>query len=287
MHEAPLPFQPNLSVGALVTIFVCGIAVAGLIALLRRTAVRSRLPFALSLTVAFLLFCFVIKGIRTVDSVTPTPHETTQRTIEIPVVQMREPESSDIASSDTTSSGVANAESSAKSSLPDWTKQTSIQDGKRKLVAINGGRFASEEEAELHAFDQATLIATQEFQHLDPQGQGRRLPIHREEIQRTAIKQRFLEVREHDFGKSKGPMYQVWLQLELTPDLGQRITTPWRQAAVDARVHTLAACGIWLTAVAGLVSFAFRWDTARQGRSRTAVFVTVLIVAAGSLLFVA
>ncbi len=288
MHEAPLPVQPYIAAWPLGTFLVCVITVAGLIAFLRHAARRSWLSFALGLTAAFLVFCFVIKGVRTVDSVP----EIAQHIIARPVAQNVEPESTEVVSTDIVrpdiaSSAEVNADSSAKASLPEWTQRNPIRDGERRIVVIKGGRFASEEEAELHALDQATIVATQEFRQLDPQGQATRLPIHRGIVVTTAIKKRFLEVREHDFGKSKGLMYQVWLQLELSPDLGDRIAAPWREAAVNARIRLLAGSGIWLTAVLGLIAFAFRWDSARQGRNRTAVFVTVVIVAAGSLLLIA
>ena len=284
MHEAPLPFQPDLAIWSLLTFIGGIIVIAGLVSLARQTAVRSRLPLALGLLAAgtlcgALLMGFMKVGVSVDSSSTP---QLTQRAVATHVREMTQAELPDA-----NASAEYNTESTANSPLPEWTKRNSIRDGERRTVAINGGRFASEKEAELHAIDQATLLATQEFRQLDPQRHGRRLESHRDEVQRTAIKKRFLEVREHDFGKSKGLMYQVWLQLELSPDLGDRIASPWREAAVSARIRLLATSGIWLTAVMGLIAFAFRWDTARQGRNRKMLCVTVMIAAVGSLLLLA
>lgn len=280
--------QPNsmlLSVGVFV-VFI--LLIYGVTAFLSHVFDRVRIPVGFAMMAATMLFGAVLLlswsvGTRSPQVISPAQPAVPPQTL-APTLFAEFPEA---APPVVVSPNEVSADGSTKPQLPEWTTRNPVRDGQRRLVVLNGGRFASEQEAELHAFDQATLLATQEFRRLDPQGIGSRLEIHRDEIRRTAIKQRFLEVREHDFGKSKGLMYQVWLQLELTPDLGERLATPWRQAAVDARVRTLAACGIWLTAIAGLISFAFRWDSTRRGRNRTALCVTVVIVAAGSLLFVA
>lgn len=311
MHEAPLPFQPDLAAWSFIALLVLVTVVAGLIALLKQAVVRSQQPVTSFLLVAGILLGLALlggltlTGVKTTVVSTPVSDSSSasfQRfdsapTIAIPTSVTSETKSDILISPDREPDGIippvastvttGKTESTAKPSLPEWTQQNTTRDGERKIVVIEGGRFASEEEADLHALDEATAVATKEFRHLDPRGQATRLPAHRDEIQRTAIKQRFLENREHDFGKSKGVMYQVWLQLELSPDLGNRIAAPWREAAVNARIRLLAGASIWLTAVMGLLAFAFRWDTARQGRNRTAIFATVLIVAAGSLMFIA
>ena len=258
MNAVPLEVQPT-SLGLLLALFVFALLLPGAIAFLRLPVIRSRFPAIMAMLAAFLLcgavvmFFWSFSGV-SIRTISPAPPATPRTLTPSLFTESPEAEPPTVASPP-----LLSADGSTKNALPEWTTHSPVLDGKRKLVVLNGGRFASEEEAELHAFDQATLIATQQFRHLDPQGIGRRLEIHRDEIRRTAIKQRFLEVREHDFGKSKGLMYQVWLQMELSENLGQRLAAPWRQAAVDARVRTLAACGIWLTAVAGLISFAFRW----------------------------
>ena len=285
MQELARQFQTSLAPWALLTIIGGIVVIAGLSSfVVKQTAVRSRLPFAVGLLAAGILCGIVLLGFMSVgvsvDSSSRTQSAKRVATPPTPVVAQREvPE--DAASAE------PKTDNSLKSPLPEWTQRNPIREGERRIVVISGGRFASEDEAELHALDQATIVVTQEYRQLDPQRQGTRLPMHRDLVVKTAIKKRFLETREHDFGKLKGLMYQVWLQLELSPDLGDQIAAPWREAAVNARIRLLAGIGIWLTAVMGLTAFAFRWDNARQGRNRTAVFATVVIVAAGSLLFIA
>jgi hypothetical protein len=153
-------------------------------------------------------------------------------------------------------------------------------------VVVKSGPWASVAEAELHAYDEAASVAAAEFWHLDPRGVGPRLAVHSSEVRQTNPK-RFDEVTETDFGKFTAPMHQVWLQVELSPQLGERFAEPWRQAAVEARMRLLAGGGIWLTAVTGLIAFALRLDAARQGQQRIAVCVVTVVLAVGGLLFVA
>lgn len=175
----------------------------------------------------------------------------------------------------------------ASAELPEWTRQPRHVDGKRTLMTVKSGRFASRDEAESTAFDEAAKAAAQEFRDLDPRGVGDRFIAQVEMVRHSAVKQRFDEVTEHDFGKFKAPMYQVWLQIELTPELGEQIAEPWRQAAIDARLRTLTGWGLWSTAVAALVAFAFRLDSAWNGRRRAVVIGAAIVLTLGSLAFLA
>lgn len=169
-----------------------------------------------------------------------------------------------------------------ESSLPEWTKLKSYVDGKRTLVVVKSGRFASLDEAERTALDEAVAAATQHFRDLDPRGIGDRFVTQLAPVEQT-VKQRFEETTEHDFGKFKAPMHQVWLQIELTPEVGEQIALPWREAAVEARLRTLGLWGIGITVVAALVAFALRLDSVWNGRGRTGIVVATIALALGCL----
>lgn len=169
---------------------------------------------------------------------------------------------------------------------PEWTRQPARIDGNRKLVVVSSGLFASREEAELHGFQQAAAIAVKEFSSFDPRGSGAVQPQHTDMIKETAVKIRFMEtIAQYDFGKFKAPMHQLWLQVELTPELGERLAEPWRQAAVEARLRTLTGWSLWGTAAAALTAFALRLDAAWNGRRRAVVAGTAIVLTLGSLAF--
>lgn len=178
---------------------------------------------------------------------------------------------------------------SSKSSteLPEWTRQPVRIDGNRKVIVVSSGRFASEEEAELHGVQAATEAAAKEYVSLDPNGRGAVQSQHSDLVKESAIKLRHLESTQHDFGKFQAPMYQLWMQVELTPELGERLAEPWRQAAVSARLRTLAGWGLWGTAAAALAAFALRIDSAWNGRHRAVITGTAITLALGSLAFLA
>lgn len=169
--------------------------------------------------------------------------------------------------------------------LPEWTRQAVRIDGRRKLVVVSSGRFASEQEAELHGFQQAAVIAAKEYASLDPRGRGVVQPQHADLIKDSAISQRFMEVTQHDFGKFQAPMHQLWLEVALTPELGERLAEPWRQAAVEARLRTLGGWSVWGTVAAALAAFGLRLDSAWNGRRRVVIAGTTITLALGSLAF--
>lgn len=172
--------------------------------------------------------------------------------------------------------------------LPEWTRQPMRIDGGRKLIVVRSGRFASEEEAVLHGFQEAAVIAVKEYSWLDPRGKGAVQPQHTDIVKEAAIEERFMEkIAKYDFGKFKAPMHQLWLQVKLTPELGERLAEPWRQAAVDARLRTLTGWSVWGTAAAALAAFALRLDAAWNGRRRAIVAGTAIALTLGSLVFLA
>ena len=185
---------------------------------------------------------------------------------------------------------VAEAEEFAnqKSELPEWTRQLSQVEGASTFVVVKSGLFATIDEAELHAFDEAGHAAAKHFRHLDPSGVGRCVPTQRELVRESAIRIRFDEISPADLGTLKNfPMHQVWLRVELSPQLGERFAEPWRQAVIEARLRTLAGWGIWSTVAAALIAFALRIDSAWNGRRRTFVVGATVALMLGSLVFLA
>ena len=83
------------------------------------------------------------------------------------------------------------------------------------------------------------------------------------------------------------PMHQVWLRVELSPQLGQRFAEPWRQVAVAARLRALTGWSVWGTAAAALIAFALRLDAAWNGRRRGIIVGTAAALMLGSLVFLA
>lgn len=171
---------------------------------------------------------------------------------------------------------------------PEWTRQTSRVEGANTFVVVKSGRFDTLEVAELHAFDEAGQAAARHFRQFDPSGIGQCVPVQRQLVRDSAIQERFEEISRHDFGTMKDfPMHQVWLQVKLNSQFGERFAEPWRQAAVAARLRTLTGWSVWSTAAAALIAFALRLDSAWNGRRRAIVVGTTAALMLGSLAFLA
>ena len=272
--------HPNFTLVWLLTIGFVGIAFTLVLVKARRwtqtvqtIAISGVVSIALVVIVGFIKTARIPHPVRTesfrveLSSAGSVPSPPPSATVEYPVMK--------------------DAESSKSAALPEWTRLPSRIDGRRKLIVVSSGRFASEREAELHGFQQAAVVAVNEYSSLDPRGLGAVQPQHADLIKDTAIKQRFLETTEHDFGKFKAPMHQLWLQIELTPELGNRLAEPWREAAVAARLRTLTNWSLWSTAAAALAAFSLRLDAAWQGRRRAVIVGTAIALTLGSLAILA
>ena len=283
--ESALPFQPNVSLGLLLTLAVLFGAFFVVLSVLRHSPQTAHASAKLSVFVAVLVVAVIVlmKFART---------DTSHR---IQVEDSRMVAESTMRRVDLLSSGdsprlEASESDAAKpnAELPEWTRQTSRVEGANTFVVVKSGRFATPEEAELHAFDEAGQAAARHFRNLDPSGIGRCLPMQRELVRESGIRDRSDEISRHDLGTMKNfPMHQVWLQVKLNPQFGERFAEPWRQAAVAVRLRMLTHWSIWGTAAAALIAFSLRLDAAWNGRRRAAVAGTTIALMLGSLAFIA
>ena len=282
MNSAPLNFQPNLAIWSLLLLVaMLGGSLLAVHAIRRGTLSPQTLGMLLAVSVLMIVlgmfFGFVGSARVPLHSQIAVVHpalEAPKDSSQTPLVMSAKP--------------LPEVESKGQETpIPDWTRQPLRIEGGQKWIVVSSGRFASEREAELHGFQQATVVAVNEYSSLDPRGLGAVQPQHADLVKDTAIKQRFLETTEHDFGKFKAPMHQLWLQIELTPELGNRLAEPWREAAVAARLRTLTNWSLWSTAAAALAAFSLRLDAAWQGRRRAVIVGTAIALTLGSLAILA
>lgn len=289
-QSAPLNYTPGLAILSLlmVLVFVVGAVVVVLFELRRpplgNPVLRKFLAGFVAVAVVMVVFGGIFLSRGRVDS-GPVQWQWTKHGDEIQVASPRlEP-----ALPEMEKPSVAEAlPDSPNAELPEWTRKSSYVDGANTFVVVKSGRFATLDEAELHAFDEAGQAAARHFRHLDPSGVGLCAQSQRQMVRDSAIRDRFEEISRHDFGAMKDyPMHQVWLRVELSPQLGQRFAEPWRQATVAARLHALTVWGIWGTAAAALIAFALRLDAAWNGRRRAVIVGTAAALMLGSLAFLA
>lgn len=276
MDAAPLEFKLDFPIWSVV---VGGIVIALLSAVLRGT----RTTGTATMTKLFLIAVVGVATAKWIYAIRSTPISVETSSVAVPTVQHARPRLPSVTS---TAALKAPESDQSNAELPEWTKSPVRIDGHRKTIVVSSGRFASEQEAELHGFQEAAVLAVKEYVSLDPRNIGAVQPQHADLIKESAVTQRYLEVTQHDFGKFQAPMYQLWLEVALTPELGERLAEPWRQAAVEVRLRTLAGWSVWGTAAAALAAFGLRLDSAWNGRRRMVIAGTTLVLALGSLAFV-
>ena len=293
--SAPLDFKPDLALWSLLTFGV----LLGVLILVLSAVRRSSQPAQVTakfFVLGAVLLAIIVLGTFTRRTGPIRPQEIPMPIKDPPVlrpVSVAGPSSSgnlSASSSDVETNSVkAEAESNKPDvQLPEWTRQSTWVAGANTFVVVKSGRFATLEEAELHAFDEAGQAAARHYRPLDPSGVGGCASIQRELVRQQAIRDRFEEISRHDFGAMKDyPMHQVWLRVELSPQLGQRFAEPWRQVAVAARLRALTGWSVWGTAAAALIAFALRLDAAWNGRRRGIIVGTAAALMLGSLVFLA
>lgn len=282
--DTPQIFQPNL---ALLSLLTLGVVLGGIAAVV--FVVASRRSWS-QIAQAYAKFCVVMIAVLVVagffwGTAVSVPHSAGLKNpgLEVPTGHAVSSSASRVVSTDSVTSEAESIKSDA--ALPEWTRQAMRIDGRQKLIVVSSGRFASEQEAERHGYQQAAVIAAKEYSSLDPRGIGAVQPQHADLIKDNAIKRQFPEVTQHDFGKFQAPMHQLWLEVAMTPELGERLAEPWRQAAVDARLRTLGGWGLWGTVAAALAAFGLRLDSAWNGKRRAVIGGAVAALALGSLAF--
>lgn len=286
MNSVPDIGQANVNIEMMSLVLIGGIIVLTIVISGRRSPEIARSFAKLLVVGVFLLvafgFIFWTKGI---PRQSPIQSEIQQRAVE-----RHSPEAIKSLALEGLSPSVVSELESSKPEVerPEWTRLPVRIDGGRKLIVVSSGLFASKEESELHGFQQAAVAAVKEFSSLDPRGTGAVQPQHTDLVKEIAIKDRFSEtIPEWDFGKFKAPMHQLWLQVELSNELGERLAEPWRQAAVEARLRTLTGWSLWGTAAAALAAFALRLDAAWNGRRRAVIAGTAIALTLGGLAFLA
>lgn len=253
-------------------------------------------PLACGGVAAVVLGTSVIRELRTVQSPRPL---VAAGTLESPESKQQIPQANSMSqpplrlASMAADSGELSPESAAikpsasvivnRSELPEWTRHAARVDGASRIVVVRSGLWSSITEAELHGLEEAARVAAVEFRHLDPLGVGDHRVLQTDALRQLGVRKRFHEVSELELANSQTQMHQLWLQLELTPELGQRLSVPWKKAAIDQRLRKLAGWSLWSALMAGVVAFGLRLDSIWNGRRRGAIVGTTLVLMVGGL----
>ena len=168
----------------------------------------------------------------------------------------------------------------ADSKLPDWAAEKRVEGGGQTLVVIDSQQYSTVEEADQTALAMAVQKVT-EYVHHDDFFLKTKWTAPVGLVKDHAIRQRYVETIERDFGTITAPMHRVHLQVELSDDVAADFLSSRRTAVVN---HRLWALGGTFGAVSLLLAAVFaclRLDASTGGayRKRLGVAAVSLIAA--------
>jgi hypothetical protein len=152
---------------------------------------------------------------------------------------------------------------------PKWVDQQFIGDGISERIVLASQKYTTQAEAEQQLFAEASELLMRDLQKLRP---GTERPQNwtptEDAIKRFMVKQRYVEAADHDFGNFVHPMYRVWWQTELSPEVRTEFLPEWRRGITAHRIRRVGIVASSLVLAASLIAIYRRLDVLTQGTRR-------------------
>lgn len=166
-----------------------------------------------------------------------------------------------------------------RSGHPDWTKtpELILATGQVPTVrrVLESGLYATQVEAEEAAIRKVQNEMRKRLSASYPQFASWTIPSHT--IEAYCVKQKYVEVRQTQFGEFREPMYQAWLQYEDSPHVRDPIVAEWERSSVGGRAKLYVAGAGLLALLLGTISAGTRMMIAPRGGKGRAAFATVAL----------
>ena len=164
---------------------------------------------------------------------------------------------------------VSTVSTSNSSARPAWVDQPRVIDGDCERITLTGKQFSTREEAELELRFAAVKLVEEDLRRLQtgPFRPKSWRPT-AEDVIAHAVKERYDEVAERDFGSFTHPMHRVSWQIELSPTVRTEFMPAWRRAVISFRILLVAGVASLLAMAASASVMYFRLDSLTQGRAR-------------------
>ncbi|MEK6262786.1 MAG: hypothetical protein AABP62_29665 [Planctomycetota bacterium] len=164
---------------------------------------------------------------------------------------------------------VSTVSTSGTSARPAWVDQPRLVDGDCERITLTGHQFSTREEAEQELRVAAVKLVEEDLRRLQTG------PFHpkswrpaAEDVIAHAVKERYDDVAEHDFGSFTHPMHRASWLVELSPAVRTEFMPAWRRAVISFRILFVAAVASLLAMAASASVMYFRLDSQTQGRAR-------------------
>lgn len=147
----------------------------------------------------------------------------------------------------------------AGASRPAWIDQSPTGDSLSERIVLGSQQYSTREEAEQELMTEACGLLQQDLAKLYPgESSVSRWKPTLEMIRENAVKRQFVEVVDRDFGTFVHPMYRVWWQLELSPEVRVEFLPLWRQGITSDRIRLVGVVVSSLVLVISLLAFYHR-----------------------------
>ena len=149
---------------------------------------------------------------------------------------------------------------------PEWLDLPTIQDGLSERRVISSQQFSTIEEAEQELQAKANQILRDDLARLFP-GESAVSPWNPslELLKQHTVKEQYAEVVERDFGSFVHPMYRVWWQIELSPEVRVEFLPIWKKGLTSARIRTVSIVVTSAVLVISLMAFYYRTSLLQTG----------------------
>ncbi len=188
-----------------------------------------------------------------------------------PVESAGSSESTDGARISTSGFPTNRGEESVATSKPTWVEtgdQTISAD--EQLVVLSSTLWSTAEEAAAELRPRAATLVRRDFEQRHPLLIERASPrlLTDDRLIEAALKRRFLEPVEQDFGTFSSPMYRLWWQIEISPLVRTELYPDWKRGVVGNRVLAIGVALALLTLIASGVTLSGQLHRVFRHRSR-------------------
>ena len=161
---------------------------------------------------------------------------------------------------------------------PEWIRAGDQTIGDVRQVVLSSKLWSTAAEAteELRPIAAGLVRADFQARHENWFGASSHRFLTDERILYSAVKKRYLEPIDQDFGAFSAPMYRLWLQVEISPVVRTELYPAWKSGTVGERIIALGAIlGILTLAANALALFARLIRKSPDRRMRAATIVAV------------
>lgn len=130
------------------------------------------------------------------------------------------------------------AESDLTANRPKWTNSGDRLEGDIRQIVISSKLWSTEEEAKNELQAKASEIVREDFarRHQGLINSTSLRFLNDERLIKVAVKERYLERTERDFGSFSSPMNRLWWLVEVSPIVRTELYPSWKSAVVQNRV---------------------------------------------------